>query len=99
MLAVSPRPNAGIGAGLSMRLAHSASVQARPFPDRCKHLPASNTHTHTHTHTRPLVHAELPIAFLCDDVAKNKVGISRKTGGLGFCPLWFLEAFSSCRHA
>ena len=97
MLAVSPRPNAGIGAGLSMRLAHSASVQARPFPDRCKHLPASNTHTHTHT--RPLVHAELPIAFLCDDVAKNKVGISRKTGGLGFCPLWFLEAFSSCRHA
>ena len=99
MLAVSPRPNAGIGAGLSMRLAHSASVQARPFPDRCKQLPASNTHTHTHTHTRPLVHAELPIAFLCEDGAKDTGGISRKTGGLGFCPLWFLEAFSSCRHA
>ncbi|KAM7234413.1 hypothetical protein CapIbe_014571 [Capra ibex] len=39
-LAVSPRPNAGIGAGLSMQLAHSASAQARPLPDRCKHLPA-----------------------------------------------------------
>lgn len=80
MLAASPTPDAGISAGISTRQAGNAgSLGTRSL--RSLRSPTNVTASLPRIHTLRCMQKR-PTALLCDDVAKNKVAISRKTGGL-----------------
>lgn len=70
MLTESPKPDAGFGSGLGMQPARSARMP-------------SLTHAPTLLHRTQVPGAcTMPTAFLCTDVARNKVGISKNAAGL-----------------
>lgn len=78
MLAESPKPDAGFGSGLGMQPARSALMpSATPLPPPL------------HIEHKSLGACTMPTAFLCTDVAKNKVGISKETTGLLLFPAGF----------